>query len=255
MHILEELRALYPRYQMFLTFPSTRYAISTLLFFAYLYLFIYFYIPAFTLSNKGDPSRARVGSVNALELQGTPKVTKPSHVDRVLNPIKGSQTWQSGRRYLMAPAVLASCPIQILKVLSGDGGSGQLLNPQDPHRGGDAVLDTTSSLPSPSLRSSRTTSSPFGTCILGNATATYVGNNRPTGEAAGWCTSTFVLRQNYLLEYADMINIHGLPRGFAHLEQAKCSPHSNFSDTLQLEFYDSPCSKSNEKTVSSHFPF
>lgn len=134
---------------------------------------------------------------------------------RMLKPIAGPETWNQGRRYLIAPAILATCPLQVLSALSG------------------SVKN---------LESSGDFS--FGIVFLGAAAVTYVGQLRETGS---WSKCTFVIRQNYLLEYEK--ETAGLPRGYAHLQHAVASPHEDFHNALELEFFGSPCAKADKRKV------
>jgi hypothetical protein len=139
---------------------------------------------------------------------------------RMLKPVVGPETWIPGRRYLIAPAVLATCAIQVLPSLSG------------------------------SKRISTFDDSMFGILELGDATMSYVGNRK---DSNGWSACTLVLRQNYLLEYDRESGVAGIPRGFAHMQYAKASPHQDFNNALELDFFGSPCAKSDKRKVSCAF--
>lgn len=144
---------------------------------------------------------------------------------RVLSPLLGTETWSAGRRYLIAPAAVTMCPSQVLPVLSGNQKQVEEHVPR--------------SFPV------------FGSLVLGTATVTNVGRSRSRSvESYGWSSCVFVLRQNYLLEYAqESSSIDDLPRGFAHLQHAVCQAHENFHDALHLQFYSSPCAKAGQRTV------
>jgi hypothetical protein len=135
----------------------------------------------------------------------------------VLNPFQGPESWEAGRRYLIAPAALVTCPLFVL---------GQL------HK----------------ETFSQDTESVFAPIPLGMATVTY-SYMYVDSEHEDWTTCNFLLRQNYLLEYPGHMNINGAPRGFAHLHNAKAYPHE-FSDALLLEFYASPCARADWRVVS-----
>ena len=136
---------------------------------------------------------------------------------RILKPVVGPEAWIPGRRYLVAPAVLATCPIQVLPALSG------------------------------SRKISSFDDSSFGILELGDASISNVGNRK---DMDGWSACTLVLRQNYLLEYDREAGVSGVPRGFAHLQFAKASPHQDFNNALELDFFGSPCAKSDKRKVS-----
>lgn len=133
---------------------------------------------------------------------------------RMLKPIGGPETWGQGRRYLISPAILATCPMQVLPTLSGS------------HK-----IQTFDECV-------------FGILELGAATMSYVGTRK---QASGWSACNLVLRQNYLLEYER--DTAGIPRGFAHLQNARAMAHVDFHNALELEFFGSPCAKADKRRV------
>ena len=137
---------------------------------------------------------------------------------RMLKPVGGPETWNPGRRYLIAPSILATCPLQVLPKLSG---SKMITTFEDTF---------------------------FGILELGSATMAYLGKRE---DSLGWSTCTLVLRQNYLLEYEMDVGITGIPRGFAHLQNARAYPHRDFLNALELEFFGSPCAKADKRKVST----
>lgn len=139
---------------------------------------------------------------------------------RILKPVDGPDAWIQGRRYLVAPAVLATCPIQVLPALSG------------------------------SRKISTFDDSIFGILELGDASISDVGNRK---SMSGWSACTLILRQNYLLEYGRETGVAGIPRGFAHMQFAKASPHEDFNNALELNFFGSPCAKADKRKVSRNF--
>jgi calcium/calmodulin-dependent protein kinase I len=159
---------------------------------------------------------------------------------RILKPILGVDTWNHGRRYLIAPAALAACPLKVLTTLSG---------------GGNDWTETFSA------RDAAGRESAFGTIVLGDALLTYMSVSQKTVTVQQWSSACLVLRQNYLLEYdttatsqesvgvAAGCTIRGLPRGFCHLEYAVCHDHADFNDALELHFYASPCAKSDKRVL------
>ena len=149
---------------------------------------------------------------------------------RLLKPIESTDTWQTGRRYLICPAVLAACPLSVVKTLSGS---------QRPLTAQEAASDKCGEIDV----------SCFRTIDLGDALTTYVGENHHL-SLGKWSSCRLVLRQNYLLEYDSTASIQGLPRGFAHLEHAVAYPHDDFPDALELQFFASPCAKSDKRVVS-----
>ena len=155
---------------------------------------------------------------------------------RILKPVKGVETWQQGRRYLIAPAVLASCPVQVLSM----------------------ILDRREHMLSAQVAVQRDSCS-FEGIVLGRCLLSYtIGGGGGSGSSSlkhtstvqQWSSATLVLRQNYLLEYDADLRIGGTPRGFAHLQLSNCVLHPHFADALELTFYGSPCAKSDKRTLT-----
>lgn len=144
---------------------------------------------------------------------------------RLLKPVQGVDKWQTGRRYLIAPAALSYCSLAVINKLSGDVvvSAEKAALSTSPHR--------------------------FGTVDLGDVLMTYVGNKHHLSMGK-WSSCHLVLRQNYLLEFDNDIPITGLPRGFAHLEYASAYPSKDFPDSLELHFFASPCAKADPHVVS-----
>mmetsp|Transcript_30813 Transcript_30813/g.45567 ORF Transcript_30813/g.45567 Transcript_30813/m.45567 type:complete len:797 (+) Transcript_30813:267-2657(+) len=134
----------------------------------------------------------------------------------LLKLVLGPETWKENRRYLITPAILATCPLGVLSALSG---------PQ---------------------HITNVDSTPFGTLKLGNATMAYVVGQR-SSENTGWSACSLELRQNYLLEYG--VDSKAIPRGIAHLQYAKALPHTDFLDALELQFYGSPCVRADHRKL------
>jgi len=134
----------------------------------------------------------------------------------LLKAILGPETWKEKRRYLIIPAILATCPLGVMSTLSGT----------------KEIQDFNSA--------------PFGILKLGAATMTFVVGQRRL-DNSGWSACSLELRQNYLLEYDR--DSAGIPRGFAHLQYAKASPHTDFLNALELEFYVSPCVRADKRKL------
>jgi hypothetical protein len=145
---------------------------------------------------------------------------------RLLKPIEATETWQQGRRYLIAPAALAGCPLTVVSSMSGT-----------------KILSATQAVHSPTSRG-------FGIIDLGEALITYVGEKHHLSSGK-WSSCRLVIKQNFLLEYDTDTPIQGLPRGFAHLQFAVAYPHGDFADALELQFYASPCAKADQRVVST----
>lgn len=142
---------------------------------------------------------------------------------RLLKPVQGCESWQTGRRYLIAAAAMASCPMTVVDKLAG----------------------------TLKLSAEEATSSSvcFGTVNLGEALTTYVGEKHHL-SLGKWSSCTLMLRQNYLLEYDISAPSTSLPRGFAHLQYATAYASPEFPDSLELHFFASPCAKSDPRVVS-----
>jgi hypothetical protein len=159
---------------------------------------------------------------------------------RMLKPIEGTDSWQSGRRYLIAPAALAACPLSVVASLSGT-------ICRTAAQAATTTMSESTSESSTSTLKMRTTA--FGTIDLGDALITYVGEKHHL-SLGKWSSCRLVLRQNYLLEYdASTPILSGLPRGFCHLECAQAYAHEDFADALELQFFASPCAKADQRVV------
>jgi serine/threonine protein kinase len=151
---------------------------------------------------------------------------------RCLKPITGVEAWESGRRYLVAPAALAACPVAAINFLFG------------------SSCATTKFAYNDAISSSTNSNSIFGMIILGECLLSYANDSAKSYTTKQWTLAQLVLRQNYLLEYDVGANVHtGVPRGFAHLEYAKTVLHEHFIDALELRFYGSPCAKADARSL------
>ena len=146
----------------------------------------------------------------------------------MLRTIQGPESWQAGRRYLIAPAALSSCPLSVLSTLSG--------------------VTAYKSIDE----------SAFGRIPLGRANLTYVGQRKMTSSITtmmmdhplpqGWSICDLVLQQNYLLEYDVDAGMHGIPRAVVHLQHARAYP-GDFATSVELEFFGSPCAKADKRLL------
>lgn len=144
----------------------------------------------------------------------------PLHTNtRLLKPIQSADLWKQGRRYLIAPAALATCPLSTIKSLTGTSV--------------DSVREAALSAEPPKAS---------GAIELGDAFMTYVGDKYHL-TCGKWSSCRLVLRQNYLFEYDLGAPLDGPPRGIAHLQHAIAYSHPDFEDAIELHFYASPCAK------------
>jgi Protein kinase domain len=168
---------------------------------------------------------------------------------RVLKPIQSVDVWQPNRRYLIAPAALAACPLHVLPTLSpGPSKTAVQVHNQNLQKGQFC--------------------SPFGTVVLGRCwmastprTLALPSGGRsavptpPAGLTTAWSEGVLVLKQNYLLEYGpEEYHPRASPRGYAHLQFATCKDQDDDKDefrhhVIRLEFYGSPCAKSDPRTL------
>jgi len=144
------------------------------------------------------------------------------HNMRLLKPLKNTEHWEAGRRYLIAAAALATCPASVVDKLSGS-----------------TVL---------SAKEAAAAHSAFGTIHLGQALTTYVGQTRHL-SAGKWSSCNLILRQNYLLEYDVGAPKNALPRGFVHLQLATAYASPELPNSLELHFFASPCAQSDPRML------
>jgi len=143
---------------------------------------------------------------------------------RLLKPLQGADSWESGRRYLIGPAALAASPLAVVNRLSGS-----------------VIMKAKEAAEAPTRQA-------FGVIELGECLMTYMGTSHHL-SLGQWSSCKLVLRQNYLLEYEHSAGINGTPRGFVHLQYARASIHPDFQNALELEFYASPCAKADHRVL------
>ena len=143
---------------------------------------------------------------------------------RLLKPVQGASAWETGRRYLIAPAVLAACPMQTVNRVS----SAPMLSPSEASQDDVDLFRAIS----------------FGDCLM-----TYIGDKHHL-SLGKWSSCQLVLRQNYLMEFAVDASLSSLPRGFINLQHSQAYPHAVFPDALELDFYASPCARTDRRIVS-----
>jgi serine/threonine protein kinase len=144
---------------------------------------------------------------------------------RLLKPIQSTEAWAQGRRYLIAPAALASCPPSTIVGLTG-------LSSQ-------SATEAATSMDPPRVS---------GAIELGNCFMTYVGDKYHL-TFGKWSSCRLVLRQNYLFEYDLAAPLTTLPRGIAHLQHATAHVQPDYEDALELHFYASPCAKVDHRVL------
>jgi hypothetical protein len=190
---------------------------------------------------------------------------------RMLRPFQMVDSWQSGRRYLIGPAALATCPLlqgvtslslsKTIKTAGVNGGGGGRTTGMEEGQSCGYAVEKEEENPETDLVST-TISSPqelpplFGCIVLGNALLSYVFQEPiQHHQQRWWSSSILILRQNYLLEYDQQTGdvLQGLPRGYAHLQYSLSYAHPDFLDALELEFFVSPCAKADKRVVRIDF--
>jgi hypothetical protein len=141
----------------------------------------------------------------------------------LLTPVEGPDAWIENRRYLMAPAIMAICPIHIYSLFQGtrsesDGGTNRM----------------------------------FEKLELGIAEAAQIVAKGLLKEEYEWSSRYFVLHQNYLLEY-DTIDRNCRPRGFAFLQNASIRRFE--ADKLRFDYYQPENSSRKSVSCSSYYLF
>lgn len=182
-----------------------------------------------SMSNEGVGTRGCGGGLSLETVHEQNVVIHKSM--RMLLSINGVEHWQQGRRYLIAPAVAAACPVNVMTSLSG---------PQT------WTATQIANLENNLLR----TTSMFGTVVLGPCLICYSGSTGSvTTTNQQYSLASLVLKQNYLLEYPDDASLRGMPRAQANLQFATAAPHPDFLDALELRFYASPCAKADQRVL------
>ena len=142
-----------------------------------------------------------------------------SKSSRLLKSIQSADSWAQGRRYLIAPAALAACPLSTIKSLTA--------------MCAQSAKEAALSMDPPKAS---------GAIELGDAFMTYVGDKYHL-TCGKWSSCRLALRQNYLFEYDLSPDTNSFPRGIAHLQHACAYTRHDFDDALELHFYASPCAK------------
>jgi hypothetical protein len=234
------------------------------------------YTPGVQGPHSMDHNKISPGTSMSSITGPAPHLTEPGEVTpiRALRALQGPEKWTKGERYAITPAVLSMLPIRVLtEVMSKDDslpnkadssssskqrafGIGSIISEDDQNHHEDGWFFGEHHHPvSSSFQrgGSSAPSSPFEKVVLGKATVATLGMRSYVAEVHGWCTGVFVLRQNYLFEYRETDSLNGLPWGYAMLQFAEVYPHKHFSNALQLEYFERPCSKSGKRSVSLIF--
>lgn len=161
--------------------------------------------------------------------------------ERMLSSFVGVEQWKPDRRYLIGPAAFVACPMDTSCPFffgnSHDGGSQSYLSSQE----------------------AATSGNHFRSVLLGQCLLSYALTNSMTART--WSRASLILVKNYLLEYdvdctasygtgADSLDIpEARPRGYVHMEGAVARPHADFADAVELDFFGSPCLKTDVRRI------
>ena len=137
-----------------------------------------------------------------------------------LTPIRSTDHWVEGTRYLMAPAIIAACPNEVMSLFQEEDASNSCSNQL------------------------------FERINMGSAEVAQIVSKGLLKEDYKWSSGKFVLQQNYLLEYAIEENVVARPRGFAFLQNASIRRHDKFVNTIIIDFYQNHPESSIRKSVS-----
>lgn len=174
--------------------------------------------------SKAEALRGSLSTVT--EVRKDPSSINTSKVS--LCPVQDTDDWVEKGRYLMAPAIMATCQEKVFSLSVAEEEDGN-----------------------PALSSHSNENRMFGQVLLGSAA---VGQIVPklVVEEYEWSTGNFVLRQNYLLEYEVSEKPVSRPRGFAFLQNASIRRHEHLLDSIRLEFcpYQNYSASSERKSVS-----
>jgi len=138
-----------------------------------------------------------------------------------LTLIEGHERLSENGRFLMAPAIMAMSPDNVFSLMGGE--------------------DTRHPLAPDNLT--------FGKINLGEATVAHIVSKGLVEEEYAWSEGTFVLRQNYLLEYKSGDDVKSRPLCFAFLQNASVRRHEAFDNALRLDYYQNYSSSVPRKSV------
>lgn len=146
--------------------------------------------------------------------------------ENLLLPVEGTESWTKGNRYLIAPALLSQCPVNVLQYFWDRQGSLEDLE------GDPSINDITMTNNHGPLNPQS-----FGRTILGAAAGVEIGKIQKDA-ACNWLPRVLVLCQNYLLEYELDDDINSRPHGYLHLQNALITRHPIFVNALEIEYMD-----------------
>ena len=165
-------------------------------------------ISCFNILNFTEDLKKEVDSLTAVAEESLPFLT----------PIEGPDQWESNRRYLMAPAIMAICPSNVYSLF------------QDTRK--DASQDNRDAI--------------FHSKNLGVAQVSQIKPSGLVKEEYHWSSRHFVLHQNYLLEHDKPSE---RPKGFAFLQNCSIRKVEETNTLLRFDYYQPE--RSSRKSVST----
>jgi len=164
------------------------------------------------------------GSLSSVSEHIQDSATTKAQLRCNLTPIAGPDAWSENQRYLMLPAILASCPDSVFSLIGGSSSK------RDSNHDNSTTVF-------------------FSANILGEASVAHVVSKGLVDEDYEWSEGTFVLRQNYLLEYDSTDNINSRPKGYAFLQNATIRSSDRFPNSLRLDYHQNSSSSVPRKSV------
>lgn len=164
------------------------------------------------------------GSLSSVSEHIQDPATTKAQPSCILTPIAGPEAWTENQRYLMLPAILASCPDNVFSLIG-------------------------SSVPKTISDDENSTTLFFSANVLGEASVAHVVSKGLIDEDYEWSVGTFVLRQNYLLEYDSTDNVNSRPKGYAFLQNATIRSSDRFPNSLRLDYHQNSSSSVPRKSV------
>ncbi len=156
-------------------------------------------------------------------VESKPPVTINADSARVaLTPIEGTDNWVDGLRYLIAPAIIATCPTDIF----------QLFDRNENDQSGNKM---------------------FSKVVMGAADIAQIKSKGLLKEECEWSQGNFELHQNYLIEYENSSETSERPRGFAFLQNASIRRHESIPCAIRMDYFQNTPESSSRKSVSRLF--
>ena len=173
----------------------------------------------------GPIERTKTGRMRLSCSVPTENYIKRNREVTLLLPIAGTDNWSMENRYLIIPALFAQCPTSVLDFFWKKDSLQAPLDSPPLSVGDSEAFDN------------QRNNSQFCRQNLGMVAGISISQGMPI-DSEGWLCRIFVLCQNYLLEYEQLDDINGPPRGYIHLQNALISAHPLFENAVELEFLE-----------------